>query len=164
MSTAHITRLVTFAQSCQPKEYGGSDMMRADLEALISTAAGVARIVAVPQGWQLVPQQWTSQMAHAGFMVHRHKDIACQECGDIYRAMLAAAPEPPAINAAEDDERERAAFKANLLADGCGWTERKLARDANGTWCNANVGLIWLGWKKRAHAVGVDSLDGAKHG
>ncbi len=46
--------------------------------------------LAAPPGWKLVPLQWTSEMAHAGYLVHQ--TIGCQECGDIYRAMLAASP------------------------------------------------------------------------
>ena len=47
---AHITRLITFAQHNQPKDYGASDMMRSDLEQLIKQAhaptAAVSEIVA----------------------------------------------------------------------------------------------------------------------
>ena len=54
----------------------------------------VVEALASAPGWQLVPKQWTSEMAHAGYMVHQNSTIACAECGDIYRAMLDAAPEP----------------------------------------------------------------------
>lgn len=39
MLPAHITRLMTFAQHGQPSGYAASDMMRADLEALISASS-----------------------------------------------------------------------------------------------------------------------------
>jgi hypothetical protein len=42
MMPAHITRLMTFAQHGEPKGYAASDMMRADLEALILSAHGAA--------------------------------------------------------------------------------------------------------------------------
>ncbi|WP_342617163.1 hypothetical protein [Rhodoferax sp. GW822-FHT02A01] len=35
MTPAHITRLLTFAQHGQPKDYAASDMMRSDLEAVL---------------------------------------------------------------------------------------------------------------------------------
>jgi hypothetical protein len=59
-----------------------------------------------PVGWQLVPQQWTTEMAHAGFLVADTKvDVACAECGEIYKAMLAAAPAPPVAEPRKETER-----------------------------------------------------------
>lgn len=76
-------------------QYTGADMHRYARQAQAELRASV------PPGWKLVPEQWTSSMAHAGYEeVERLKvggmtDVACWECGQIYRAMLAAAPPPP---------------------------------------------------------------------
>lgn len=41
-----------------------------------------------PKSMVLVPRQWDSEMAHAGYQVHKHSDIQCAECGAIYTAMI----------------------------------------------------------------------------
>jgi hypothetical protein len=46
--TAHLDRLATFAQHGQPKDYGGSDMMRADLESLLKSLTGAQPAPAAP--------------------------------------------------------------------------------------------------------------------
>jgi len=45
MTPAHITRLITFAQHGQPANYAASDLMRADLQAVL-----MARISQLPVG------------------------------------------------------------------------------------------------------------------
>jgi len=115
MTLAHITRLMTFAHTGQPKEYAASDMMRSDLEALLPTQGNLpdaaegqcrhcgefrqaATAAAVPPGYKLVPVEPTQEMIEAPFsgriedqdvmrQMKRRKDMA-----DNYRAMLGAAP------------------------------------------------------------------------
>lgn len=61
-------------------------------EANLKETAPSSTRPSVPAGWKLVPEQWTTEMAHAGYEVHKNDKIACYECGQIYTAMLASAP------------------------------------------------------------------------
>jgi hypothetical protein len=71
----------------------------------------LVRLIALARqrpGWVWVPKQWTTSMAHAGYLAAEkakaeNRSIACTECGEIYNAMiavseaeqlLAAAPKP----------------------------------------------------------------------
>lgn len=63
--------------------------------------AQVATRWAIPEGMVLVPKQWTSEMAHAGYeraalwaKLHESPDLDCAAFGEVYKAMLAAAPAP----------------------------------------------------------------------
>lgn len=79
----------------------------------------------LPKGWRLVPEQWTTEMAHAGYMVHQNDKIACAECGDIYRAMLAAAPEPPFLLDAAAPE------PLDAIPEGCTPADAEKLREAS---------------------------------
>jgi len=46
----------------------------------------------LPEGWRLAPMEPTSEMLDAGWLKSRLGELA--EMGPVYRAMLAAAPEP----------------------------------------------------------------------
>ena len=52
MNQAQITRLMTFAQHGQPKGYAASDMMRSDLEAILTqTAESATEVSRLREGW-----------------------------------------------------------------------------------------------------------------
>ncbi len=47
----------------------------------------------IPEGWKLVPVEPTEKMKHAGRAAAWSNAVAYNETRDIYKAMLAAAPE-----------------------------------------------------------------------
>lgn len=66
------------------------------LEALISEVEQAARrapTVPIPRGWNLVPQRLTQDMADAAKCVDGR--LSVWKYDDAYKAMLAAAPQPP---------------------------------------------------------------------
>jgi hypothetical protein len=88
---------------------GASDTGRFVPDDLVERIRDYLRASPRTDAWLVVPRQWTSEMAHAGYLVHKNDKIACAECGAIYAAMLAAAPKfdasterrfPPAVTKA----------------------------------------------------------------
>lgn len=72
------------------------------VEAVDATMEGLmAQQVAVPQGWKLLPVVATQEMLMAGF-----EASGSTKSGLIWRAMLAAAPQPPQADALAADHAE----------------------------------------------------------
>lgn len=91
-TTGERTRC-TRGNRCEKEAKGGSECQDGEC-ANRATASTLA--LTVPEGWMLVPKQWTSEMAHAGFeQADRMNELNCAECGVIYQAMIAKAPQPP---------------------------------------------------------------------
>lgn len=72
---------------------GWKDKAQADYETRILSALEIARLPAVPDGWKLVPVEPTKNMIDATSPAHEGEAIIAKV---MYRAMLAAAPEPEA--------------------------------------------------------------------
>jgi len=80
------------------------------LEYFESPSAAAALCILVEKarqrpGWVWVPKQWTTAMAHAGYLEAEKakaegRYIACAECGEIYIAMIAAAQAEQLLTAA----------------------------------------------------------------
>lgn len=69
------------------------EQAKAKLDNLIGLHVDIATDPAVNGGWKLVPIKPTEVMKHAGRAAGWSNAVAYNETRDIYRAMLAAAPE-----------------------------------------------------------------------
>lgn len=71
----------------------------------IDMGGAVQGQVAVPEGWALVPIEPTEEMHEAGEFVPRGIGSCPPSVGNVYRAMIAAAPQPPAAGEPEKTVR-----------------------------------------------------------
>ena len=69
MTPAHITRLITFAQHGQPQSYAASDLMRADLEALLGQLVAVLPKITEREAMR-------SEIAQLKAEVSKYRDLA----------------------------------------------------------------------------------------
>lgn len=99
LSDVHIEALRSIAQSWMSE--AGRDSIEDWIETVLATRQPAPAVSqqgggAVPEGWQLVPKEPTQQMVNDG--VEEDSDTL----RGVYRAMLAAAPNPPADAAPVD--------------------------------------------------------------
>ena len=110
-------------------------------------------------GWKLVPSNPTLTMMNAGWasLAKQGIEIGQVEIEDVYAAMLAAAPTPPAT-AQDDAKDERPIFEATFgLPTGVQWGGTRYVVDPeyNGSYlANTFVGQ-WEAWKLRARLAAV---------
>lgn len=78
---------------------------------------------AVPSGWKLVPVEPTREMNRAGFDAHRATGLT----GEIWRAMLTAAPTPP-VQPAAPSLQPACRYISDVLAGDASSGEKHIAR------------------------------------